>query len=60
MPAPIPMILFCPLCHVQHIDRGEWTTKPHRTHKCEVCTKEWRPANVPTVGVAILVDDARD
>lgn len=48
----IPMILHCTACRAQHIDKGIWTTKKHRTHKCEYCGCEWRPANVPTVGVS--------
>lgn len=55
-PTPIPMIHFCPnpMCARQHIDIAEWATKPHRTHRCGHCGHEWRPANVPTVGVAAL------
>jgi predicted RNA-binding Zn-ribbon protein involved in translation (DUF1610 family) len=53
-----PMILPCPNCGAKHIDRNEWATKPHRTHRCEICAHEWRPANVPTVGVNDLRDAA--
>lgn len=52
--APIPMLLRCPACNWQHVDRGEWATRPHRTHQCKVCRHEWRPANVCTVGVLEL------
>lgn len=52
--ASIPMLLFCPQCSYQHIDEGEWATKPHRTHRCLNCKNEWRPANTPTVGVRQL------
>ena len=60
---PVPMILHCPACHRQHIDTGEFATRPHRTHRCEVentadgaqgCGYEWQPALVPTVGVLCL------
>lgn len=51
---PIPMLLFCPICHAQHIDRDEWARRPHRTHLCEICRYEFRPANVSTVGVETL------
>jgi predicted RNase H-like nuclease (RuvC/YqgF family) len=27
------MVLYCPAGH-QHIDEGEWATKPHKTHRC--------------------------
>lgn len=69
---PIPMILFCPSCGVQHVDApaphkvmcsafvnlrnvctcGAWTNPPHRSHLCGSCNHVWRPADVPTTGVA--------
>lgn len=60
---PLPMILHCPNCHLQHIDRddetGAWaTTSVHRKHLCKKedggCGKLWMPANVATVGVESL------
>lgn len=50
---PIPMILFCPACGVQHIDKpeGDWTNPPHRSHLCHYCGHIWRPADVATTGV---------
>jgi len=57
--APIDMVLFCPKCGEQHIDaaKGEWngeawTNPPHRSHLCHACGHIWRPADVPTNGVA--------
>lgn len=67
--APIPMILFCPKCGLQHIDAPEWnddphdiehgqmrtwTNPPHRSHLCHNCGHIWRPADVATEGVAFL------
>ena len=52
--APIPMILVCPGCDVQHVDEDEWTTRSHRTHLCGTCGHEWRPSNRSTVGVESL------
>lgn len=51
---PIPMILYCPRCHTQHIDEPTetWPNPPHRSHLCEACGCIWRPADVPTTGVA--------
>lgn len=69
---PIPMILLCPMCGVQHIDAPEthhvdramaeigmvvdysasWDNPPHRSHLCHACGCIWRPADVPTTGVA--------
>lgn len=56
--APIPMVLYCPLCGFQHVDHPEpengWTNPPHRSHKCKSCSHTWRPADVPTTGVAMI------
>lgn len=69
--APIDMVLHCPKCHEQHIDRpdpiaddhpdgphescaGTWTNPPHRSHQCHQCGHIWRPADVPTNGVAAV------
>lgn len=51
---PIPMVLHCPKCRGQHIDREEWATHQHRTHRCEHCGELFRVAKVPTVGVEAL------
>lgn len=66
---PIDMVLFCPNCGVQHIDAPEtepdkwsmedpppplWTNPPHRSHQCGLCGHVWRPADVPTNGVAAI------
>jgi hypothetical protein len=53
-PRAMPQILFCPMCHVRHIDRGIWTLKLHHTHACQSCGFVWRPAIEPTVGVQFL------
>lgn len=52
--APIPMYLTCPKCSTRHVDEGEFATKSHHTHSCQNCGLTWRPAIVPTVGVAFL------
>jgi rubredoxin len=57
---PIPMILHCPRCGMQHIDRPDatvnWDKFPHRSHECQnkSCGYVWRPADVPTVGVQYI------
>jgi hypothetical protein len=51
---PIAMLLHCPMCSERHFDEGEFATKPHHTHACQVCGHVWRPAVVPTVGVRFL------
>lgn len=66
---PIPMLLFCPKCGAQHIDAEEWQddphdieqgqmrawgNPPHRSHLCHACGTIWRPADVPTTGVASI------
>lgn len=81
--APIDMVLFCPKCGMQHIDKDnhdenrikaaelgidregdraysdwldehDWDNPPHRSHLCAdpSCGHIWRPADVPTNGVA--------
>ena len=35
-------LLFCPYCHTQHLDEGEWLERPHHKHLCLHCKKLWR------------------
>lgn len=35
-------------------DVGSWDNPPHRSHKCHGCGHIWRPADVPTNGVAAV------
>ncbi|MBQ1761965.1 MAG: hypothetical protein IIZ92_03575 [Aquincola sp.] len=63
---PVDMVLHCPACGMQHIDGPEvtlnkciysdpdWDNLPHRSHKCDGCGHIWRPADVPTNGVAAV------
>lgn len=56
---PVDMLLWCPRCHTQHIDEPdertpEWSNPPHRSHLCHACGCIWRPADVPTNGVASI------
>jgi len=68
-PAPIDMVLYCPECGLQHIDKPEdcpdfpgccecrgphWKNQPHRSHLCHGCGWIWRPSDVPTNGVAAI------
>mgnify|MGYP000069370909 CR=1 FL=1 len=34
--------------------QGEWSNPPHRSHLCHGCGYIWRPADVPTNGVAAV------
>ena len=34
--------LACPTCTKQHVDRGEWATRPHHKHLCKHCGTVWR------------------
>lgn len=57
--APVDMILHCPSCHLQHVDEPDertpdWTNPSHRSHLCHGCGHIWRPADVPTNGVAAI------
>lgn len=42
-PAPMDMVLRCPECGMQHVDREAWEVRPHRTHLCEHCGHHWTP-----------------
>ena len=72
---PIPMILHCPACGLQHIDKADpddhahaapdgsesrWTNPPHRSHLCHGCGHIWRPADVCTVGVERIETKGRN
>lgn len=37
----IPFVLRCPNCGREHVDEGEWETRPHRTHLCLECRIEF-------------------
>lgn len=50
----IDLILHCPVCHVRHIDEGEWEGRPHKTHECQSCGLQWRPSHYYTRGVQKL------
>lgn len=65
MADPIPMVLHCPRCGFQHVDKPEpdkgWDNPPHRSHLCGKCQYVWRPADVATVGVeAVQTRGSRD
>lgn len=66
---PLPMVLHCPECGLQHVDAKEthglaegeqepeepaWNNPPHRSHLCHGCGCIWRPADVPTDGVKAI------
>src|SRR5271170_90887 len=66
----IPVVTFCPACSKQHLDEGEWVTRPHRTHRCvddsagKGCGNEWKIPDIDvfTVGVVemrLWLDDIR-
>jgi len=42
----------CPHYGTRHSHPDTWTNPPHRSHKCATCGCIWRPADVPTTGVA--------
>jgi hypothetical protein len=58
MSNPIDMVLPCPVCGMLHIDAPEpdkgWDNPPHKSHLCHGCGAIWRPADVPTNGVATV------
>lgn len=65
VPSPIDMVLHCPACHVQHIDAPDertpdWKNEPHKSHLCHGCGHIWRPADVPTNGVASIKTEGKN
>ncbi len=59
---PLPVLLFCPMCKKQHIDKLEpdgidWRTRPHRKHLYLGCGHVWKPCALHTVGVETLPDE---
>jgi len=56
---PVPMVLHCPKCGAQHIDRGVYATRVHRTHLCAGCGELWKPFDYATVGVESVVEAPR-
>lgn len=52
----VNMLLYCPECYAQHIDEPQpeigWSNPPHKSHECQSCGYVWRPADIPTNGVA--------
>ena len=51
IPGGVPAYIFCKRCNEQHIDRGEWVTRLHKTHKCEKCGYMWKPFEFATLGI---------
>ncbi|HJS82373.1 MAG TPA: hypothetical protein VJ742_06005, partial [Nitrososphaera sp.] len=55
---PIDMILPCPNCGKLHVDAPEpengWDNPSHKSHLCHGCGTIFRPADVPTNGVAAI------
>lgn len=62
-PYPVDMVLYCPECFEQHIDRPQpekgWDNPPHRSHECQICEHVWRPADIPTNGVESIKTKGR-
>lgn len=63
-PTPIPMVIHCPECGAQHIDKPDpekqWDNPPHRSHWCHGCGHVWRPCDLPTVGVEAVTTKGKD
>jgi hypothetical protein len=55
---PIEIVHHCPTCGFQHIDEPGpgWDNPDHTSHSCQRpgCGTIWRPADVPTRGVASI------
>ena len=51
---PVPMLLWCPSCNIEHVGTDHFVTTAHHTHACQKCGMTWRPALCATVGVQFL------
>lgn len=62
--ATINLVLFCPRCHTQHVDKPNpimnWTNPPHKSHLCAQCGLIWRPCDFPTNGVKRITTKGKD
>lgn len=47
----LELLIYCPRCLKQHIDEGDFATKPHKTHACQFCGLGFRASKEPSVGV---------
>lgn len=45
-----PVILHCPRCRTQHVDKGRWATFDHKRHLCFGCGGLFEE---PTAGVGV-------
>jgi hypothetical protein len=43
-----------------HTHPGAWDNPPHRSHLCAGCGYIWRPADVPTNGVATILTKGKN
>lgn len=61
---PLGVLLFCPSCKEQHVDKPEpesgWTNPPHKSHKCHFCNVVWRASDGPTNGIAAPTTRGKD
>lgn len=48
------VLSLCKICRKGESELSEpcWTNPPHKSHLCHYCSTIWRPADVPTNGVA--------
>ena len=47
----LELLIHCPRCLKQHIDEGEFATKPHKIHACQFCGLGFAASKEPSVGV---------
>jgi hypothetical protein len=53
-PTPESLEAFDSGADIEYIRKPAWTNPPHRSHLCLNCGTIWRPADVPTTGVATI------
>ena len=49
---PLELLIICPRCKEQHVDEGEFATKPHKNHSCQFCGLTFQASGpVESIGV---------
>lgn len=49
---PLELFIICPRCKEQHVDEGEFATKPHKNHSCQFCGLTFQASGpVESIGV---------
>ncbi len=47
----LELLIHCPRCKEQHIDKGRFTKEPHKVHACQFCGLGFVACKLPSIGV---------